>query len=173
MKTGHQPQVISYKLFFILLIAYSLQLTADNVEAAPAVSLQELIENVKKYDGKTVTYKGEVIGDIMIRGEDAWINVRDETGALGIFCPKELTGRITYTGSYNFIGDTISASGVFHHSCPQHGGEPDIHAEKIIILKKGEAISHPLEPQKVKASIILPAVVFSLTIIHLILKRFR
>ncbi len=158
-------------LVFFLLSAFSFQLSAD-IEA-PVVSAQELLENAEKYDGKTVIYKGEVIGDIMIRDEFAWINVRDETGALGVFCARGLVSAISHRGSYKFKGDMISVWGIFNRSCSQHGGDTDIHAEKITIIQKGEEILHPLESQKVKRSIILPAIVLVLAIVHLIIRRFR
>ncbi|MDI6605929.1 MAG: hypothetical protein QME65_02145, partial [Candidatus Omnitrophota bacterium] len=42
---------------------------------AQPVSSTELIENAQAYDGKRVAYAGEVIGDIMRRGNFAWLNV--------------------------------------------------------------------------------------------------
>jgi len=144
-----------------------------NAQAAPIVSAQELLENAEKYDGKIISFKGEVIGDIMIRGEWAWVNVRDEAGAIGVFCPKELLGEIEEQGDYRHKGDLISVRGIFHRACPQHGGDTDIHAEKITLIQKGEVISHPLDPQKVKASVILAALVCVLGILYLIIRKFR
>ena len=160
-------------LIFIFLSAFSFQLSADVAEAAPVILAEELLKEAEKYDGKEVIYKGEVIGDIMIRRDCAWINVRDETGAIGIFCPKELVNEIKHAGSYRFTGDIVSVRGTFHQTCPEHGGDADIHAERINIIQKGKTISHPLEPKKVKMSIILPAIAFVLAIIHLVVRRFR
>ncbi len=144
-----------------------------NAYAAPIVSAQQLLENPEEYDGKTVVYKGEVIGDVMLRGQFAWINLRDESLCLGVFCPKELAGEIEYKGAYGFRGDTISVQGTFHRFCPQHGGDTDIHAQKLTVVQKGEAISYPLEPRKLKAGIILSAIAFALAILHLIVRKFR
>ena len=160
-------------LIFILLSAFSFQFSADVAEAVLDVSSEELLKNAEEYDTKTVIYKGEVIGDIMIRQEFAWINVRDKTSAIGVFCPKELVSEIEYKGSYGFSGDVISVKGTFQRFCPEHGGDTDIHAEKITIIKRGEQRFYPLRPQKVKASIILPAIVFVLTIVYLVIRRFR
>jgi len=157
----------------ILLSAFSLQPSANIAEAAPAVSARELLENAEEYDGKTVTYEGEMIGDVMVRAQFAWINVRDETLCLGVFSPKGLVSEIEHKGSYGFSGDIISVQGTFYHSCPEHGGDTDIHAEKITVVRKGEATFYPLEPGKVKASITLSAIAFALAIIHLVVRRFR
>ena len=164
-----KTQITQIVLLFTL---YSL-LPTYYAEAAPIVSAQELLENAEKYDGKIISFKGEVIGEIMVRGESAWVNVRDEAGAIGVFCPKELLGEIEYQGDYRHKGDLISVRGIFHRACPQHGGDTDIHAEKITIIKKGEVISHPLDPQKVKASVILAALVCVLGILYLIIRKFR
>jgi len=142
-------------------------------QAAPIVSSEELFKEAEKYDGKTVIYRGEVIGDIMVREEFAWLNVRDKSGAIGVFCPKDMVGEIKHKGGYGFRGDMVSVWGTFHRTCPEHGGDTDIHAEKIAIIQEGQAISHPLDAGKVKASIILLAIVFALAIIHLIVRRFR
>ncbi|MBN3037854.1 MAG: DNA-binding protein [Candidatus Omnitrophica bacterium] len=143
-----------------------------SVQAA-TVSSVDLREDSPKYDGQTITFQGEVIGDIIVSGEFVWINVKDQTGAVGVFCPKELVEGIEYKGEYRFSGDIISVKGVFHERCPQHGGDTDIHAQKITLIEKGEQIEHPLNPQKIKASIILPSIVFVLAIIHLIVRKFR
>jgi aspartyl/asparaginyl-tRNA synthetase len=157
--------------FLILLLIFFTSLLS--AEAAAGVSSKDLRESAQEYDGKTIVFQGEAIGDIMLRGEFAWINVKDESGAVGVFCPKELTDEIEYLGGYKSSGDLISVRGEFHEQCPQHGGDTDIHAEKITIIKSGKEISRSLEPQKVKASIFLPAIVFVLAIIHLIVRRFR
>jgi len=166
MKIVYRISHIVYSFFLICLFAAA-------VEAAQSASLKELLENSRDYDGEKVIYKGEVIGDIMTRGDYAWINVRDETGAIGIFCSQELTSEIEYQGSYKFFGDTVSVRGTFHRSCPEHGGDTDIHAEKITVVQKGEAIAHPLEKEKLIFSIVLLAVALTLGIIYLIARRFR
>jgi hypothetical protein len=161
------------RIFLILLSAFSFQLLVDDAEAAPVVSAQELLGSPEKYDGKVVIYKGEAIGDIMGRGDYAWINVRDESKAIGIFCPRDLVGDIKFTGGYKFRGDMVSVRGAFHRFCPEHGGDTDIHAEKIIVIGKGELIAHLIEPEKVKTSITLAAIAFVLAIIHLVARKFR
>ena len=78
----------------------SLILLCSTVCFAQPVSSTELINSAKQYDGKTVVYTGEVIGDIMIRGDYAWINLWDGKNAIGIWVRKDLVKDITYTGSY-------------------------------------------------------------------------
>ncbi len=121
---------------------------------AQPISSTDLINNAKDYDGKTVTYEGEVIGDIMARGEYAWVNVSDDINAIGVWMPKTMTKDIVYSGSYNIKGDLIEVTGVFHRSCEEHGGDLDIHAENIMKIKDGYAVSMPLDAAKVKYAVL-------------------
>ncbi|MDP2044226.1 MAG: hypothetical protein Q8K15_03545, partial [Candidatus Omnitrophota bacterium] len=52
---------------------------------AQTLSSTELINNAKQYDGKLVVYTGEVIGDVMPRGGNAWVNINDGNNALGVW----------------------------------------------------------------------------------------
>jgi len=98
---------------------------------AQSISSAELIDNAKQFDGKTVVYIGEVIGDIMIRGEYAWVNVNDGKNAIGVWINKDLIKDIHYMGSYKFKGDVVEVSGTFNRACLQHGGDLDIHAQSL------------------------------------------
>lgn len=98
---------------------------------AQSISSAELINNAKLYDGKVVTYEGEIIGDIMVRGDYAWINVNDGANAIGIWIKSALVKDIGFTGSYKSVGDGVEITGVFRRACPEHGGDLDIHAQSI------------------------------------------
>jgi hypothetical protein len=115
---------------------------------AKSVSSSELIENARQYDGQTITYAGEVIGDVMVRGRFAWINVNDGKNAIGIWLDRELAKDIAYTGSYTSRGDWVEVEGVFHRACLQHGGDLDIHALALRKTKDGEKIDGTLSLHK-------------------------
>ena len=115
---------------------------------AQSVSSAELINNAKLYDGKVVTYEGEVIGDIMVRGDYAWLNVHDNQNAIGIWTDKNLAKDILYTGSYKSKGDWIEITGVFQRACKQHGGDLDIHAQAIRKVRQGRQIIEKLNMSK-------------------------
>ena len=56
------------KSFFLLLVlCLVLIVSSSNCYAQTPTSL-ELINNAKQYDGKTINYRGEVIGEVMVRG---------------------------------------------------------------------------------------------------------
>ena len=104
---------------------------------AQPLSSTELINNARQYDGKTVTYTGEVIGEIMARGKFCWLNVNDGNNAIGVWIDKNLVKDLTYMGSYKSKGDGVEISGTFHRACLQHGGDLDIHAQGLRKIKSG------------------------------------
>jgi hypothetical protein len=165
-------KAISYQLsaisiaFLFVLTAYSLPLTACY---AQPISSSELINHAKEYDGKVVVYAGEVIGDIMQRGDYAWINVNDGKNAIGIWINVSLVKEITYTGSYKSLGDEVEITGIFQRACAEHGGDLDIHAQAIRKLASGRPQQHKLNPAKLNQAIIL----LGITCLIWIFSRFK
>jgi len=134
------------KIFFILVTVLLLS-SATLVNASQQeVSINDLIENAKEYDGKEVVLEGEVIGGILDRGEDVWVNISDgNNSAIGIYMSKELSAVITTTGNYKTSGDRIRIVGIFQRACKDHGGDLDVHGSSVELVSKGKAndISYP------------------------------
>jgi hypothetical protein len=135
------------EVLFIILFLSSILNNPDCY--AQSISSTELINNAKNYNGNTVVYKGEVIGDIMVRGENAWINVNDGTSAIGIWIKKELIKNILYTGNYKAKGDLVEITGKFNRSCVEHGGDLDIHAHYLIKISSGNVVSHTVNAKEI------------------------
>ena len=104
----------------------------------------ELIDHAIDYDKKEIVYSGEVIGDIMNRGQNCWINVSDGDNAIGVWADRSSTENIEYKGNYRYTGDEVKVTGVFNKACPEHGGDLDIHAQKIEITGKGYVNKRPV-----------------------------
>ena len=137
-KTDIKIQDLFKNLFFyFILLPFAFCILNLNCYAQ-SISSTELIENAKQYDGKTVTYTGEVVGEVMLRKTGAWVNIGDEEGVIGIWIPFELIDEIAYKGDYKTIGDWIEIKGIFHRACPEHGGDLDIHAQSLRKMKSGE-----------------------------------
>ncbi|MBI5144664.1 MAG: hypothetical protein HZA27_00580, partial [Candidatus Omnitrophica bacterium] len=96
MKRVVSCQLSVVKLLFLLVTGYWLLVT---LSFAQPVSSSELINNAKQYDGQEVTYAGEVIGEVMCRGDFAWINLNDGQGAIGVWVDKALSAEIHFAGS--------------------------------------------------------------------------
>lgn len=152
-------------LFFFVILW--LILSISNSYAQTSTSL-DLLNNAKQYDGKAVSYKGEVIGDVMIRGDYAWLHVNDGIVAIGIWAPKTIIQDIRYAGNYHEKGDIVEVSGIFHRSCLEHGGDLDIHASEIKKVISGSPVIEPISRKKVY----IGAYSLILVLLFLALKKF-
>jgi len=135
------------------------------------VSSTELIRNAKEYDGKLIVYCGEVIGDVMLRKEFAWVNINDGSNALGIWMNANLAKEINFTGSYKVRGDILEVTGIFHRVCLEHGGDLDIHAQAIRKTASGRLLSQKLNLDKVNLSLILLGILFLIWILSLLRRK--
>ncbi len=161
----HRSQLIIYSILFFLSSVFCL---LSSVCYAESISSTELIENARLYDGKEVTFQGEVIGDIMKRGNFSWVNISDEKNAVGVFLENSIGSNIIFTGDYDHRGDMVEVKGIFHRACRQHGGDLDIHADKITKLTNGYKVIHRADQKKVKAALWLMAILFCLTVVAII-----
>lgn len=137
------------KRFFLSLIVCSVSIFSDSICFAQAYTSLDLLNNTKEYDDKTVNYKGEVIGDVMIRGDYAWLHVNDGSIAIGVWAPKMMIQDIRYAGDYHKKGDIVEVFGTFHRSCLEHGGDLDIHASEIKKITSGNLIVQLISRKKV------------------------
>jgi hypothetical protein len=135
------------RFIFLVILCLGIVISRSNCYAQPSTSL-DLINNAKQYDGKTISYKGEVIGEIMIRGDHAWLHVNDGYVAIGVWVRKTDLKDITYLGGYHVKGDVIEVIGIFNRSCPEHGGDLDIHAQEIKKILSGEPSFKQLSMKK-------------------------
>ena len=154
-KSITQIAILVSVLWFLVTLSY-----------AQPISSSDLINNAKQYDGKTVVYAGEVIGDIMARGEFAWVNVNDNENAIGIWIDADLTKDLLYAGSYKSKGDWIEVTGVFHRACLEHGGDLDIHAQTLTKISQCKEISEGVPIGKKKLSLYLSGAVLCLLILQ-------
>ncbi|MHB1323882.1 MAG: hypothetical protein ACYC6J_04395 [Coriobacteriia bacterium] len=128
-------------------------------------SSMTLVEQPKEYDGTDVTFIGEVVGEAMKRGDMAWLHINDdpyylmnvEEGAqlggynsgMAVWLDAELTEKITYYGDYKHEGDVVEVAGVFNAACPEHGGDMDIHARSLEMVRVGHVVIDPVHPWKI------------------------
>ncbi|MFZ3086317.1 MAG: hypothetical protein WA097_06670 [Candidatus Hydromicrobium sp.] len=133
--------MVTVKGFFIVITTGLLIASAGSVLT---VKSDDLINNAREYDKKEVVYSGEVIGDIMQRGEYAWINVYDGSNSIGIWITYDEAKKIKYTGSYRYKGDIVEVTGIFNRACPEHGGDFDIHAKSMIVKKEGSEVKREI-----------------------------
>jgi len=114
-----------------------------------------LINKSNQLDGQTIRFRGEVVGDILRRGKHCWSNVYDGSQAIGVYSQTKMVESIKFIGDYKHTGDTVEVLGIFHNACKEHGGELDIHAKQIRIIKIGAVRKHPLSKPKMYLTISL------------------
>jgi hypothetical protein len=130
---------------------------------AALVDSTTLIAEHRRFDGQTITFIGEAIGDLMERRDGAWLNVNDDAYSRqgtefrlagynrgqGVLLPKEAAAAVTRLGNYNNRGDLVRIVGVFHAACPEHGGTMMIHGQSLEVIEPGFAISHRISSTKI------------------------
>ncbi len=156
--------------FCIVILIFAFCILHFNCYAQP-ISSTELINNAKQYNGKTVVYEGEAIGDVMRRGSYAWINLHDGKNAIGIWLHRDLTKEILFTGSYKTKGDWLEVTGVFQHACAEHGGDLDIHAQTVKKIKSGRNLEERLNLAKRNFAIVLLGILIIIWILTLLKRR--
>jgi hypothetical protein len=153
---------------------------AEKPAPAPASpntpSSTELVEHPKAWNGKTVTFEGEAIGEAMVRGSYAWLHLNDDgyylknveegsglsgyNSGMPVWLPADLAREVTTFGDYKHEGDVVQVRGTFNAACAQHGGDTDIHATELRMVTPGRhAIDH-VYLWKVALAIFLSVVAF-------------
>jgi len=139
---------------------------AESSAEQAKVSSGMLLADPGLYDGRTISFEGEIIGDIMKQGRYAWINLNDGRAAIGVFAAadnvKGLSG-----GGYKKQGDIVRVSGEFHKACPQHGGDLDIHADSVTVIIKSAVIEEVICPVEKRLAGFLAGVLCLLSILTL------
>ena len=140
---------------------------------AEKVGSVALVENAKFWDGRTVAFTGEAIGEAFRRGKSAWIHLNDdaymwkniEEGAVlggynsgqAVWIPAELAARISYFGDYRHDGDVVEVRGVFNAACREHGGDMDIHATELTVIKAGHVVRQSINTGRLLSGLALLA----------------
>jgi hypothetical protein len=156
-------------------------LPADG-EAVPQVGSAALIENAKVWDGRTIEFRGEAIGEAMRRAGMAWVHLNDdaymwknieEGAALGgynsgqaVWLPAELASKIRFYGDYKHDGDVVAVRGRFNAACREHGGDMDIHATELAIVTIGHDVPHQVNAGRLLTGLVLFAMAAVLAVLR-------
>ena len=123
--------------------------------AVPNLNIPELVEKASTYDGKEVTVRGEIIGDVMRRGDHVWLNILQDGTAIGVWAEEGLLPNLSFIGNYSARGDEVIVAGIMRRACPEHGGDLDIHAESISLEKRGTPLAHKVDSTRLIAGSVL------------------
>jgi len=149
------------KIVKTLLLAFFLSLSLNTQVCAGAITnINTLIEKSQVFDGQVVTIEGEAIGESMLRGEYAWINIIDNTNAIGVWLKASDAQRITSFGDYRHKGDIVKITGTFSRNCTEHGGDIDIHSNTFEITERGYKQPEKINQVKIKTAFALSFLAF-------------
>lgn len=127
---------------------------ASAIAAEEPLTPGDIIEDAHVYDGASVEMQGEAIGESLRADADhKWVNVLGGGMALGVYMPNDMAKEIERYGDYRTFGDTVAVRGLVNVSCPQHGGEFDMHAEELVIVESGGPRDNPTHPWKLAAGL--------------------
>lgn len=163
--------MLQKSLISIVVLCTVMLFTGSQASAASAVPINDLIEKAIEYDGRTVTVQGEALGEVLERGEYAWVNISDGGNAIGIWMTLEDAEKIKFFGDYKNIGDTLLITGVFSRNCAEHGGEVDIHCGTLEILSPGHRVAEAVGLSKILITLLLAALAASAVIAAFVLRK--
>jgi hypothetical protein len=123
--------------FFMMILLTS---SASAAEEIPLLTSDQIINQAKEMDGKSIQYEGEIIGDVLSRGEFAWLSITDGANALAVYLPTSEIPEDLVIGRYATRGDLVTITGDFHRACAEHGGDMDIHGETLVLIKSGFSV---------------------------------
>jgi hypothetical protein len=151
------------------------------------VNSASLVDNANAWNGRVITFKGEAIGEAMVRGRMAWIHLNDdaykekniEEGAKldgsnsgqAVWISDDLALKIRFFGDFKHAGDVVKIGGTFNAACLQHGGDMDIHASTLEIVRVGHPVHHAINTSRVPLVGFLLAVAFALHRVRTIIRR--
>lgn len=141
--------------------------TAPPSDEPIEVTSDDLVDCPRSYHGRTVSYGGEVVGEVLERSGFAWAHVNDDVYAgvdvaataargayagdnagVGVQISSELAGRITHTGGPGRRGDTVAVEGRFYRALAGSGEPMAIVAERGSVTDRGGPMDDPVLPDR-------------------------
>jgi len=131
------------------------------------VSSAQLLGCPAAFDGRRVTFVGELIGDLLGRDGGAWVLVNDDDYALevgplpahrdrrginsgmSVWLPDRLQVGITGLGGPGQRGDLVRIEGVIRRTDPSDGGGMTLRAETLEVLAPSAPVEEPLNVAQV------------------------
>jgi hypothetical protein len=160
-----------------------LSASASGTSPGVAVASAQLIQDAADWDGRVVTFSGEAIGEPLVRGAQAWLHLNDDayqtrsTSEAGrqlrgynsgqaVWVPAGLARRVRTFGGYRREGDSVQVLGTFHAACREHGGDMDIHATSLGIVREGYLVTHPPPARRLGLGLALLAIAGALELVR-------
>lgn len=153
-------------------------------EAAARVTSTAVLACPSAYDGRTIVYVGEVVGDMMRRDGGAWVLVNDDAYALevgplplhsarrgtnqglSVWLPDTMLDRIGALGRPGQRGDVVAVTGLVRRVDQAAGGALTLRAEQVELLAPAVRREDPLEPRQLALALGLVVVAAVLEVLR-------
>lgn len=151
----------------------TLQRTDGGPTGPGRISSTQLFSCPSAYDGLTVRYVGEVVGELLPRRGGAWAQVNDDAYALqtgplvghreragfntgmSVWLPDDLAARIEQPGRPALRGDVVLLEGTVHRADPRDGGGITLRATAMETLATPVTVEPPLHVLQVVVAVLL------------------
>lgn len=135
------------------------------------VTSGELLDCPQTWDGREVRLIGEVVGDMLRRGDVAWLQVNDDAyavdlgplpthrdyrgigGGLGVLAPFAEARTLSWIGGPRTRGDVVEVSGTFHRVDPATREVAVIRATRLEVRSAGGPVELPPVPLRRTAAL--------------------
>jgi hypothetical protein len=148
--------------------------TVDALPSGTAVASTELVTRAAAWDRRFVVFSGEAVGEPMVRGSHAWLHINDDAyqtrdllgsglrlqgynSGQAVWAPASLVRLVSRFGGYRRQGDAVRVLGTFNAACREHGGDMDIHATSLEIVREGHIVTRPPHPRRFRLGLGLVA----------------
>lgn len=126
--------------------------------AAQEVTVSDLIENGRDFDGEEVVVSGELVGDYGFRS-DGWMwtqlnsdvyssNPLRESGSpeggnvgIGVRMPTDMASGLDSPGGYRQRGPLVTMTGIWKYHDEARQGESYFEAQALIVVKDGRVLT--------------------------------
>lgn len=145
----------------------------NQLPTAGRVTSYQLLDCPRAFDQKTVTFTGEVVGELITRRGGVWAQVNDDPYALiygplvghsehvgfnsgiAVWLPDGTHEIIETLGRHATRGDVIHIVGTFLRADPDDGGGLSIRAEQVTVLAPGFVVDEPLHTLQLVVAVTL------------------
>lgn len=150
------------------------EVDCDRVPSDDAVDVSSpvLLACPELFDGRAVTFVGEVVGSVMQRGQRAWLQVNDDAYALAlgplpvsrvaagssssvaVSVSRTAAQRLLFVGGADAEGDRVRVFGTFRAADAGDAGNPTIRADRLDVIEPGARFERPASPRRIVAAVL-------------------
>jgi hypothetical protein len=151
------------------------QREVERIVTGTRVSSATVVACPQAFDGRRVTYVGEVVGDVLVRDGGAWAQVNDDAYALAagplpahddlqgtnsglhVWLPDTLRADLE-PGRPGRRGDVVEVAGVLVRADPEDAGGMTLRADQLRVRAEAVDVEVPVDPAQVALAAVACAV---------------